>query len=98
MSEKKFDYKNFDAEKFLKYLGVQYKNNKTMISSLAYLILVIVVIYGLTIGVYDGFPLLVPYIIMLLFLFMAFRRLYQWIMKKPTKKDIGKSETEKNNH
>lgn len=95
MGEKKFDCKSFDVKKFLKYLGMQYKNNKTIISGLAYLVLVIVVIYGLTIGVYDGFPLLLPYIIMLLFLFMAFRRLYQWIMKDSTKSGDGKSKIEK---
>lgn len=95
MSEKKFDYKNFDAKKFLQYLGIKYKSNKAVISGLAYFILVIVVIYGLNVGVYEGFPLLVPYVIMLLFLFMAFRRLYQWFMKEPPKKDSGKSENEK---
>ena len=95
MREKKFDYKNFNAKKFLQYLVTQYKNNKAIISSLAYFALVLVVIYGLTVRVYDGFPLSLPYVIMLLFLFMAFRRLYQWFMKEPPKKDSRKSENEK---
>ncbi|MGN0475132.1 MAG: hypothetical protein ACI4IJ_08595 [Acutalibacteraceae bacterium] len=95
MSEKKFDYKNFNVKKNLQYLVIKYKSNKAIISGLAYFVLVIVVIYGLNVGVYEGFPLLVPYVIMLLFLFMAFRRLYQWFMKQPPKNGDCKSENEK---
>ena len=88
MSEKKIDFKEL-----LSKLKKKYNDNKTVISAFAYLMLVFVVIYGLTIGVYDGFPLLVPYIIILLFLLMAFRRLYQCFMKDTSKSGENKSET-----
>lgn len=90
MSDKKFDFKKLSEQ-----LKKQYNKNRAIISGAAYIILVIVVIYGLTIGVYDGFPIGVPYIIVLLFLFMAFRRLYQWVMKIPLKSDSDKSKKNK---
>lgn len=91
MTENKFDYK-----KLLEWLKKQYLAYKRIISGFLYMILVFVVIYGISAGVYDGFPILVPYIIMLIFLFMAFMRLYQCIMKAPSKGDSDKSNTEKN--
>lgn len=91
MTENKFDYK-----KLLEWLKKQYLAYKRIISGFLYMILVFVVIYGISAGVYDGFPILVPYIIMLIFLFMAFMRLYQCIMKAQSKGDSDKSNTEKN--
>ncbi|MBQ5544650.1 MAG: hypothetical protein IIU00_03155 [Clostridia bacterium] len=46
-------------------------------ASAVYLVLVFLVIYGLSDGVYQGFPKVVPYLIMLIFLAMAFIRMYQ---------------------
>ncbi len=88
--------KNFDYKNLLKDLKKQYAANKNIISFAVYLILIFVVVYGLTIGVYDGFPLAVPYVIMLIFLFMALRRLYQWWVKPPIENDSEESPKDKN--
>lgn len=91
MASKNFDYKNL-----LKDLKKQYTANKNIISFVVYVILVFVVVYGLTIGVYDGFPIMVPYVIMLIFLFMALRRLYQWWLKPQVENESEESPKNKN--
>lgn len=55
------------------------KKYRSIISAVVYMLLVFVVIYGMSSGVYDGFPGIIPYIIIAIFLFMAFMRLYQCI-------------------
>lgn len=52
---------------------------KVGISSVVYICMVFIVIYGLSDGVYNGFPGLVPYIIITVFLLMSFIRMYQSI-------------------
>ena len=60
---------------------------KVTVSSVVYIFLVFIVIYGLTDGVYNGFPKFVPYIIITVFLLMSFVRMYQGITGKiPEKK------------
>lgn len=60
---------------------------KVTVSSVVYVFLVFIVIYGLTDGVYNGFPKIVPYIIILVFLLMSFVRMYQGLTGKiPPKK------------
>lgn len=49
-------------------------------SSVIYIVMVFIVIYGIGDGVYNGFPGLVPYIIIALFLVMSFIRMYQSII------------------
>lgn len=73
---------------FLKY--------KLIISSVIYALLVGVVIYGMANGVYDGFPQIIPYIIIAIFLYTAFIRLYKWVIEgKPSDDDEKKSSDEK---
>lgn len=60
-------------------------------ASIGYLILVFVVIYGLTDGVYHGFPGFVPYMIIVIFLAMAFVRMYQCILGRIPEKKKEKS-------
>lgn len=60
---------------------------KVTIASVGYVFLVFIVIYGLTDGVYNGFPSFVPYVIITVFLMMSFVRMYQGLTGKiPAKK------------
>lgn len=72
---------------------------KVAVSSVVYIFLVFIVIFGISDGVYNGFPGLVPYIIMTVFLLMSFVRMYQSITgeipeKKKKKKKKGEAEKE----
>ena len=50
---------------------------KIVASSVFYTLMVFIVIFGISGDVYAGFPRIVPYIIIAVFLFMAFIRIYQ---------------------
>ena len=50
---------------------------KIVASSVFYTLMVFIVIFGISGDVYAGFPRIVPYIIIAIFLFMAFIRIYQ---------------------
>lgn len=72
------------------------KKYRSIISAVVYMLLVFVVIYGMSSGVYDGFPWIIPYIIIAIFLFMAFMRLYQCItVGIPSNDDAEGSSDEK---
>lgn len=61
-------------------------------AAVVYIALIFVVIYGMSAGVYQGFPGAVPYLIIVIFLFMAFVRMYQCILNElPEKKEKKKS-------
>lgn len=63
---------------------------RVALAAVGYILLIFVVIYGMSSGVYLGFPGAVPYVIIVVFLFMAFVRMYQCILgdlpEKPEKK------------
>lgn len=50
---------------------------KTVVSAVFYTLMVFIVIFGISGDVYAGFPKIAPYIIIAVFLFMAFVRMYQ---------------------
>ena len=52
---------------------------KVIAASVGYILLVFFVIYGLGDGVYNGFPRVIPFFIILIFLVMSFIRMYQGI-------------------
>lgn len=69
------------VEKYFNDVKKFYKKHQKVISGLVYVLMVFVVVYGISQDVYAGFPIVVPYIVMLIFMIMAFARLYQWLMK-----------------
>ena len=57
-------------------------------AAVAYIALIFIVIYGMSEGVYQGFPGAVPYLIILIFLIMACVRMYQCLLNElPEKKE-----------
>lgn len=50
---------------------------KTVASAIFYTLMVFIVVFGISGDVYAGFPRFVPYVIIAVFLFMAFIRMYQ---------------------
>lgn len=50
---------------------------KIIASAVFYTVMVFIVVFGISGEVYAGFPKMVPYIIIAVFLFMAFIRMYQ---------------------
>ena len=65
------------SEKRKKALSEGFAKGKVAVSAVIYAVMVFVVIYGISADVYAGFPAPVPYIIIAIFLFMAFVRMYQ---------------------
>ena len=55
----------------------KYTHAKMLVSTFFYTVMVFIVIFGISGDVYAGFPKFVPYIIIAVFLFMAFVRMYQ---------------------
>ncbi len=55
----------------------KYTRVKTVLSAVFYTLMVFIVILGISGDVYAGFPDYAPYIIIAIFLFMAFIRMYQ---------------------
>ena len=53
---------------------------RTVLSAVFYTVMVFIVILGISGDVYAGFPKFVPYIIMAVFMFMAFVRMYQCLV------------------
>lgn len=83
-------------DKYLKSFKNFFTKYRSIISAIIYMLLVFVVIYGMSSGVYDGFPGIIPYVIIAIFLFMAFIRLYQCItVGISSDKGIKKSSDEK---
>lgn len=50
---------------------------KMVASAVFYTVMVFIVVFGISGDVYAGFPKFVPYVIITVFLFMAFIRMYQ---------------------
>jgi hypothetical protein len=70
---------------------------KTIASAVFYTAMVFIVIFGISQGVYAGFPKFAPYLIIAVFLFMAFLRMYQCIVddgqiRKNVEKQLEESE------
>lgn len=53
---------------------------KTVVSAVFYTLMVFIVILGISGDVYAGFPTIAPYLIIAVFLFMAFVRMYQCLV------------------
>lgn len=80
------------SEKRKKALSEGFAKGKVAVSAVIYAVMVFVVIYGISADVYAGFPAPVPYIIIAIFLFMAFVRMYQSLMGRiPEKKQPKKA-------
>ena len=79
----------------------KYTRSKTVVSAVFYILMVFIVIFGMSANVYAGFPKVVPYIIMVIFMFMAFVRMYQclvddgYIKKMAAQKSEMKEKKEK---
>ena len=58
----------------------KYTRVKTALSAVFYTIMVFVVVFGISGDVYAGFSKPVPYIIIAIFLFMSFVRMYQFLL------------------
>ncbi len=69
---------------------------RVAVSSVAYIVMVFIVIYGMSDGVYNGFPKLIPYIIITVFLIMSFVRMYQSIAGDIPEKKKNKNNEKKN--
>lgn len=67
----------FLSENTVQSLKAGYMRCSAGISAVFYAAMVFVVIFGISRQVYNGFPAFVPYLIMTLFLLMAFIRLYE---------------------
>lgn len=70
---------------------------KTVGSAVFYTLMVFIVIFGISQDVYAGFPKFAPYLIIAVFLFMAFIRMYQCIVddgqiRKNVEKKLEESE------
>lgn len=83
------------VEKYFNDVKKFYKKYQKVISGLVYVLMVFVVVYGISQDVYAGFPIAVPYIVMLVFMIMAFTRLYQWIMNVSFDKKSDSSDEHK---
>lgn len=103
MSETKWEETKEDTSEVAVNDNLIYQNLmriRAAAASVGYIVLLFVVIYGLTDGVYQGFPKVVPYLVMLVFLAMAFVRMYQAILgvipEKKKKKSPRYDESEDN--
>lgn len=84
-----------DVKAFFAKLKAKYDEKSNLIAFFFYAILAAVVIYGIPKGVYDGFAAPVPFIIILIFVVMAFIRLYSWINKsKPSENSDEENQKE----
>ena len=61
----------------IKMLVEKLTRAKIIASAVFYTIMVFIVVFGISGDVYAGFPRLIPYVIIAVFLFMAFIRMYQ---------------------
>lgn len=67
---------------------------RMIFSAVFYTLMVFIVIFGISGDVYAGFPQYVPYIIIVIFLFMAFIRMYQCMVDDSYIKMIVAKKTE----
>ena len=69
---------------------------KMVASAIFYTLMVFIVIFGISGDVYAGFPRFVPYVIIAVFLFMAFIRMYQCMVDDSYIKQITAKKLEEN--
>ena len=69
---------------------------KIVASAVFYTVMVFIVVFGISGDVYAGFPRLVPYIIIAVFLFMAFIRMYQCMVDDSYIREIAAKKVDEN--
>ncbi len=69
---------------------------RIIVSAVFYTVMVFIVIFGISGDVYAGFPVYVPYVIMAIFLFMAFIRMYQCMVDEKYIKRLANQKAEGN--
>lgn len=69
---------------------------KIVASAVFYTVMVFVVVFGISGDVYAGFPRIVPYIIIAIFLFMTFIRMYQCMVDDSYIKQVAAKKVEDN--